>query len=150
MSGFVTGLPDPGRMPRPRTDAPGVRHAAVVSEDGLRLGHASAEDLTGPVALLGAPEAESPGAACAAMTTTGRSTPELLFGGGAGVRRLMPEPEHGFVLSTQAGAGAGAHLAVATGTDADVGPVARQLRVLEARIGTRPSTGPRDPAGPSS
>ncbi|MEU2108653.1 hypothetical protein [Streptomyces sp. NPDC019507] len=82
------------------------------------------------------------------MTMTGRSTAALLFGGGAGVRRLMPESEHGFVLLTHAGAGAGADLAVATGTDADVGLVAQQLQVPVARIGSRPSAGPRDPAGP--
>ncbi|MFI1466565.1 roadblock/LC7 domain-containing protein [Streptomyces wuyuanensis] len=148
MTGSVTRPPDLGWMLRPLTDVPGVRHAVVVSEDGLRLGHASAEHLTGPVALLGVPEAESLAAACAAVTTTGRSTAALLFGGGAGVRRLMPESEHGFVPFTHAGAGA--HLAVATGTDADAGLVAQRMQVLAARIGTRPSTGPRSPAGPSS
>ncbi|MEV1053400.1 roadblock/LC7 domain-containing protein [Streptomyces sp. NPDC059017] len=148
MTGAVTRLPDLGWMLRPLTDVPGVRHAVVVSEDGLRLGHASAGDLTGPVALLGVPEAESLAAACAAMTMTGRSTAALLFGGGAGVRQLMLESEHGFVLFTHAGAGA--HLAVATGTDADVGLVAQQMQVLVARIGTHLSTGPRDPADPPS
>jgi hypothetical protein len=116
-----------------------------MSEDGLRLGHASAEDLTGPVALLGVPEAESLAAACAEMTMTGRSTDAPLFGG-AGARRPMLESEHGFVLFTHAGAGT--HLAVATGTD--TGLVAQRIQVLVARTGTRPSTGPRDPAGPSS
>ncbi|MEI5007140.1 roadblock/LC7 domain-containing protein [Streptomyces sp. PmtA] len=146
MTGAVTRLPDLGGMSRPLTDVPGGRHAVVVSEDGPRLGHASAGDLTGPVALLGVPEAESLAAACAAMTMTGRSPAALLFGGGAGVRRLMPESEHGFVPFTRAGAGA--DLAVATGTDAVVGLVAQQMQVLVARIGSHLSAGPRDPAGP--
>lgn len=147
MTGAVTRLPDLGGMLRPLTDVPGGRHAVVVSEDGPRLGHASAGDLTGPVALLGLPEAESLAAACTAMTMTmsGRSPAALLFGGGAGVRRLMPESEHGFVLLSHAGAGA--DLAVATGTD-DVGLVAQQMQVLVARIGSHLSAGPRDPAGP--
>lgn len=148
MTGAVTRLPDLGRMLRPLNDVPGGRHAVVVSEDGLRLGHAPAGDLTGPVALLGVPEAGALAAACAAMTMTmtGRSTAALLFGGGAGVGRLTPESEHGFGLFTRAGAGAGAD--VATGTDADVGPVAQLMQVLVARMGSHPGAGPRDPANP--
>ncbi|MFF4745077.1 roadblock/LC7 domain-containing protein [Streptomyces sp. NPDC001268] len=146
MTGAVTRLPDLGRMLRPLNDVPGGRHAVVVSEDGLRLGHAPAGDLTGPVALLGVPEAGALAAACAAMTMTmtGRSTAALLFGGGAGVGRLTPESEHGFGLFTRAGAGAD----VATGTDADVGPVAQLMQVLVARMGSHPGAGPRDPAPP--
>ncbi|MEJ8655304.1 MULTISPECIES: roadblock/LC7 domain-containing protein [Streptomyces] len=148
MTGAITRLPDLGWMLRPLTEIPGVRHAVVVSEDGLRLGHDSAENLTGPVTRLGVPEAESLSAACAAMTMTGRSTAALLFGGGAGVRQLMLESEHGFVLFTHAGAGA--HLAVATDTEADVGLVAQQMQVLVAKIGAHLSTQPREPASPSS
>ncbi|MFI2454287.1 roadblock/LC7 domain-containing protein [Streptomyces sp. NPDC019539] len=152
MTGAVTRLPDLGRMLRPLNDVPGGRHAVVVSEDGLRLGHAPAGDLTGPVALLGVPEADALAAACAAMTMTmtGRSTAALLFGGGAGVRRLTPESEHGFGLFTRAGAGADLAVATATatGTDADVGPVAQLMQVLVARMGSHPGAGPRDPAHP--
>lgn len=148
MTGAVTRLPDLGGMLRPADRRPrrAPRRGGVRGRTA-RLGHASAGDLTGPVALLGLPEAESLAAACAAMTMTmtGRSTAALLFGGGAGVRRLMPESEHGFVLLSHAGAGA--DLAVATGTD-DVGLVAQQMQVLVARIGSHLSAGPRDPAGP--
>ncbi|MFE3323578.1 roadblock/LC7 domain-containing protein [Streptomyces sp. NPDC059176] len=148
MTGAITRLPDLGWMLRPLTEIPGVRHAVVVSEDGLRLGHASAENLEGPVARLSVPEAESLSAACAAMTMTGRSTAALLFGGGAGVRQLMLESDHGFVLFTHAGVGA--HLGVATDAGADVGLVAQQMQLLVAKIGAHLSAQPRDPVDPSS
>ncbi|MER5884968.1 roadblock/LC7 domain-containing protein [Streptomyces sp. NPDC001941] len=148
MTGTITKLPDLGWMLRPLTEIPGVRHCVVVSEDGLRLGHASAEDLQGPVARLSVAEAEALSAACAAMAMTGRSTAALLFGGGAAVRQLMLESDHGFVLFTQAGVGA--HLGVATATDADVGLVAQQMQLLVAKIGAHLSTQPRDPVTPSS
>ncbi|MFE7133939.1 roadblock/LC7 domain-containing protein [Streptomyces sp. NPDC057638] len=142
MTGTITRLPDLGWMLRPLIELPGVRHAVVVSEDGLRLGQASAERLTGPVPALGVAEAEAFSAACAAMTMTGRSTTALLFGRQAGVRQLMVESEHGFVLFTHAGVGA--HLGVATDTEADVGLVARRMQHLVAQIGAHLSSGPRD------
>ncbi|WP_406304696.1 roadblock/LC7 domain-containing protein [Streptomyces sp. NBC_00885] len=148
MTGTIARLPDLGWMLRPLTEIPGVRHAVVVSEDGLRLGHASAENLSGAVASLSVAEAESLSAACAAMTMTGRSTATLLFGAGAGVRQLMLESEHGFVLFTHAGVGA--HLGVATDTGADVGLVAQQMQLLVAKIGAHLSSQPRDPVTPSS
>lgn len=131
-------------MLRPLTEIPGTRHAVVVSEDGLRLGHASADGLTGTVASLSVDEAESLSAACAAMTMTGRSTAGLLFGEGAGVRQLMLESEHGFVLFTTAGEGA--HLGVATDLDADVALVAQQMQLLVAKIGSHLSSEPRETA----
>ncbi|QDY77088.1 roadblock/LC7 domain-containing protein [Streptomyces qinzhouensis] len=143
MTGFISTLPDVGWMLRPLIEIPGVRHAVVVSEDGLRLGHASAQRLRGPVGELSVAQAESLSAACAAMNMTGRSTASLLFGAGAGMRQLMLESEHGFVLFSQAGVGA--HLAVATGTDADVALVAQQMQLLVAKIGAHLSSQPRDP-----
>ncbi|MHC0433673.1 roadblock/LC7 domain-containing protein [Streptomyces sp. O3] len=148
MTGTIAPLPDLGWMLRPLTEIPGVRHTVVVSEDGLRLGHASAENLSGPVAALSTGEAESLAAACAAMTMTGRSTTTLLFGDGAGVRQLMLESDHGFVLFTHAGVGA--HLGVATDPDADVGLVAQQMQLLVAKIGAHLSSQPRDQAVTSS
>ncbi|MFP3989611.1 roadblock/LC7 domain-containing protein [Streptomyces sp. E11-3] len=148
MTGIITPLPDLGWMLRPLIEIPGVRHAVVVSEDGLRLGHASAENLSGPVAALSLGEAEALSAACAAMTMTGRSTTALLFGDRAGVRQLMLESDHGFVLFTHAGVGA--HLGVATDLDADVGLVAQQMQLLVAKIGAHLSSQPRDPATASS
>lgn len=152
MTGRVTGtisrLPDLGWMLRPLTEIPGVRHAVVVSEDGLRLGHASAEGLKGPVSELSVAEAESLAAASAALTMTGRSTAGLLFGGGADVRQLMLESDQGFVLFTSAGVGA--QLGAATETDADVGLVAQQMQLLVVKIGSHLSSHPRDPVSPSS
>ncbi|MEE1928459.1 roadblock/LC7 domain-containing protein [Streptomyces sp. TRM 70351] len=147
MTGTIARLPDLGWMLRPLTDIPGVRHAVVLSEDGLHLGHASAEGLSGTVVELGRDEAESLAAACAGMTMTGRSTASLLFGSGAGVRQLMLESEHGFVLFTAAGVGA--HLGVATDLEADVGLVAQQMQLLVAKIGAHLSTRPRDSVSPS-
>jgi uncharacterized protein len=148
LTGIITTLPDLGWMLRPLIEIPGVRHAVVVSEDGLRLGHDSAQRLTGPVSSLSLAEAESLSAACAAMNMTGRSTASLLFGPGAGVRQLMLESEHGFVLFTHTGVGA--HLGVATGTDADVGLVAQQMQLLVAKIGDQLNSRPRDPVADSS
>ncbi|MBW1598355.1 roadblock/LC7 domain-containing protein [Streptomyces sp. JJ38] len=146
MTGTITRLPDLGWMLRPLTEIPGVRHAVVLSEDGLHLGHASAEGLSGAVVELGRDEAESLAAACAAMTMTSRSTASLVFGEGAGVRQLMLESEHGFVLFTAAGVGA--HLGVATDLNADIGLVAQQMQVLVAKIGAHLSSQPRDVVGP--
>ncbi|MCX2971708.1 roadblock/LC7 domain-containing protein [Streptomyces sp. TRM70308] len=147
MTGTIARLPDLGWMLRPLTEIPGVRHAVVVSEDGLHLGHASAEHLSGTGEQLNRDEAESLAAACAAMTMTGRSTAALLFGGGAGVRQLMLESEHGFVLFTAAGVGA--HLGVATDLEADVGLVAQQMQLLVAKIGAHLSSPARDAVSPS-
>ncbi|MDW4914970.1 roadblock/LC7 domain-containing protein [Streptomyces californicus] len=144
MTGTITRLPDLGWMLRPLTEIPGVRHAVVVSEDGLRLGHDSAANLSGPVARLSVAEAESLSAACAAMTMTGRSTGALLFGRGATTRQLMMETDQGFVLFTHAGVGA--HLGVATDLEADVGLVAQQMQLLVAKIGAHLSSLPRDEA----
>ncbi|MFD1828201.1 roadblock/LC7 domain-containing protein [Streptomyces desertarenae] len=148
MAGAITRLPDVGWMLRPLTEIPGVRHAVVVSVDGLRLGHASAEGLSGPVPRLTVDEAESLSAACAALTMTGRSTVSLLFGEQAGVRQLMLESEYGFALFTSAGEGA--HLGVATDADADVGLIAQQMQLLVAKIGAHLSAQPRDPGDPSA
>ncbi|MEV8313701.1 roadblock/LC7 domain-containing protein [Streptomyces sp. NPDC059900] len=148
MTGIITPLPDLGWMLRPLIEIPGVRHSVVVSEDGLRLGHASAENLSGPVSDLSVAEAESLSAACAAMTMTGRSTTALLFGTGADVRQLMVESDQGFVLFTHAGVGA--HLGVATDLTADVGLVAQQMQLLVVKIGSHLSSLPRDPAAAAS
>jgi len=142
VAGTISRLPDVGWMLRPLTQIAGVRHAVVVSEDGLRMGHGSAEGLTGEVAELGVAEAESLAAACAALTVTSQSTVSLLFGEEAGVRQLMIESDGGFVLFTSAGQGAS--LGVATGTEADVGLVAQQMQVLVARIGAHLSSRPRE------
>jgi predicted regulator of Ras-like GTPase activity (Roadblock/LC7/MglB family) len=144
MTTTVTKLPDLGWMLRPLIEIPGVRHALVVSEDGLRLGHDSAKDLTGPVPELGRDTAEALAAACAALAMTGRSTTELLFGGdgrSAPVRQLMLEAAGGFVLLT--GAGFGGQLVVATSDDADVGLVAQQMQLLVVKIGTHLGSPPR-------
>lgn len=148
MAGTISRLPDVGWMLRPLTQIPGVRHAVVVSEDGLRMGHGSAEGLTGEVPQLGVAEAESLAAACAALTLTGQSTAALLFGDHVNVRQLMVETDNGFVLFTSAGQGAS--LGVATDTEADVGLVAQQMQLLVAKIGSHLSSQPREPASPMS
>jgi uncharacterized protein len=152
----ISPLPDVGWMLRPLTDIPGVRHAVVLSADGLHLGHVSAAGLSGDVSHLGLGEAEALSAACAAVTMTSLSAVGLLFGEEAGVRQVMVESNQGFVLFTSAGAGAS--LAVATSGEADVGMVAQQMQILVAKIGAHlsgelmaPATGgPRDPVGPGS
>ncbi|WP_415947489.1 roadblock/LC7 domain-containing protein [Streptomyces sp. KLOTTS4A1] len=148
MTGTIARLPDLGWMLRPLTSIPGVRHAVVVSEDGLRLGHASAENLRGPVADLSIAEAEALAAASAALTMTGRSTAGLVFGESAAVRQIMVESDLGFVLFTHAGVGA--QLGVATDTEADVALVAQQMQLLVAKIGEQLSSRPREQTAGSS
>ena len=83
--------------------------------------------------------------AVAALAMTGRSTTQLLFGGGSQVRQLMLEASDGFVLLT--GASFGGQLAVATAADADVGLVAQQMQVLVVRIGAHLGSPPRHSEG---
>ncbi|NGN69065.1 roadblock/LC7 domain-containing protein [Streptomyces sp. A7024] len=135
----LTALPDVGWMLRPITGIPGVRHAVVVSDDGLHLGHASANNLTGDIPELGRGEAEALSAACAALTITSRSAVALFLGEEAGVRQLMVESAQGYVLFTSAGSGAS--LAVATGADADVALVAQQMQILVVKIGAQLTAG---------
>ncbi|MDT3398306.1 roadblock/LC7 domain-containing protein [Streptomyces sp. B1866] len=146
MAGSVTRLPDLGWMLHPLTRIPGVRHAVVVSEDGLRLGHDSAPGLTGEGLGLGVDEADALAAACAALAVTGQSATGLLYGGGTRVRQLMIESDSGFLLLTSAGLGAS--LGVATDLAADVGLVAQQTQVLVVKIGAHLSSAPREPSTP--
>ncbi|MFI6350674.1 roadblock/LC7 domain-containing protein [Streptomyces sp. NPDC050560] len=143
MSGTIAQLPDLGWMLRPLVEIPGVRHAVVVSEDGLRLGHASAEG----GAELGVDDAEKLAAASAALAMTGRSTSALLYGADVRVRQQLVETDQGFILFTSAGVGA--HLGVVTGPDADMGLVAQQMQLLVVRIGDKLSSLPRQQVSPS-
>lgn len=143
MDARLSPLPDVGWMLRPLTEIPGVRHAVVVSEDGLHMGHDSASNLTGDVPEIGLAEAEAFSAACSALMATSRSTVGLLLGGRAGIRQVMLDSDQGFVLFTDAGLGA--CLGVATDTGADMGQVAHEMQVLVAQIGAHLSTQPREP-----
>ncbi|MQY11510.1 Serine protease inhibitor [Streptomyces sp. RB5] len=146
MPAGISRLPDVGWMLRPLTGIPGVRHAVVLTDDGLRLGHASADRLHGVVPELERSEAESLSAACAALTITSRSAVGLFLGPRAGVRQLMVESDHGFVLFTSTGLGA--QLAVATDPGADVGEVAEQMQIMVAHIAAELTTHLRPPEVP--
>lgn len=147
MSAGIRKLPDVGAMLGSLTGIPGVRHVVVASEDGLRLGHATAEGTAGGPARLETSEAEAVAATCAGLTATGRSASQLLLDDQS-VRQMMVETAQGFVLLTDAGAGA--QLVVATDVRADVGLIAHEMQVLVVQIGSHLSSLPReDPVTPS-
>lgn len=140
----IARLPDLGWMLEPLTTLPGVRHAVVLSEDGLLRGRSSAESAP----ALGKDTADTLSAASAALAATSKSTAALLYGEDAAVRQVMVESDRGFVLFTSGGVGA--QLGVAAELDADMGRVAHQMQVLVVKINEHLSSPAREPVSPSS
>ncbi|GAB2596624.1 roadblock/LC7 domain-containing protein [Streptomyces capparidis] len=110
-----------------------VRHAVVMSEDGLVVAKSTS---------FPRPEAERLAASSTGLMSLGRGVCAD-FGGGA-VRQALIEMHHGFLIITSAGAGA--QLAVLTTGGADVGVVAYEMNMLVKKIGTHLSAPPRDRA----
>ncbi|MFC4060673.1 roadblock/LC7 domain-containing protein [Planomonospora corallina] len=109
---------------------PGVRHAVVLSSDGLAMG--GSRDLTREdTEHLSAISAGSHSLAAGA----GRH-----FGLG-GVRQTVIELEGGFLFVTAAGQGA--RLAVLAAQDADLGIVTYEMALLVKRVGEHLSAQPR-------
>jgi predicted regulator of Ras-like GTPase activity (Roadblock/LC7/MglB family) len=112
---------------------PGIRHAIVLSADGLAMG--GSRGLTGEDAEhLSAISASSHSLALGA----GRA-----FGLG-GVRQTIIELEGGFLFVTAAGQGA--RLAVLAAGDAEVGMVTYEMALMVKRVGEHLSTQPRGAA----
>ncbi|GAA3124269.1 roadblock/LC7 domain-containing protein [Planomonospora alba] len=112
---------------------PGIRHAVVLSSDGLAMG--GSRDLTREdTEHLSAISAGSHSLAAGA----GRH-----FGLG-GVRQTIIELEGGFLFVTAAGQGA--RLAVLAAQDADLGMVTYEMALLVKRVGEHLSAQPRTAA----
>jgi predicted regulator of Ras-like GTPase activity (Roadblock/LC7/MglB family) len=109
---------------------PGTRHALVLSQDGLVVGHSD---------QLARPDADRLSAAAAALSSLARSIGRD-FQGGA-VRQTLIEMEDAFCFLTAAGKGA--HLVVMTEESVDVAVVAFEMNILVKRVGEHLGAKPR-------
>lgn len=109
------------------TGVKGVRHAVVLSADGLvkaHSGHTSRE------------VAERLAAACAGLRSIGQSMARQFGVGGTASRQVMVEfDSHGGYLFVR-GAGNGSHLAVVTEHAVDPALIAQQMQAQVLKIGT--------------
>ncbi|MCW7941512.1 dynein regulation protein LC7 [Streptomyces hygroscopicus] len=112
-----------------------VRHAVVLSNDGLAVG--ASTDLTRE-------DAEHLAAVASGFHSLAKGAGRH-FGAG-GVRQTMVEMEDGFLFV--AAAGHGSCLAVLTAVTADIGLVAYEMARLVKRVGEHLYTPPRTAAGP--
>lgn len=111
---------------------PAVRHALVISRDGMSMG-SSAE--------LEADDADRLSAVCAGLQSLGHEAAAQLVGAGSSTRQVMVEFDGGFLFLVAAGPGAA--LAVATSDEVDAGLVAREMQQLVVRIGEHLTSPPR-------
>jgi predicted regulator of Ras-like GTPase activity (Roadblock/LC7/MglB family) len=112
-----------------------VRHAVVLSSDGLRIASSGG---------LGREDAEHLAAVAASFQSLARGAGRQ-FGGGS-VRQTIVEMDSAFLFVTAAGQGA--CLAVLADVEADVGVIAYEMAMLVARVGRHLAATPRSaPAG---
>ncbi|MBC6457020.1 roadblock/LC7 domain-containing protein [Actinomadura sp. HBU206391] len=131
-------MPDPGTELNWLLDdlterIPGVRHAIVLSADGLAMGGSR---------KLTREDAEH-------LSAISSSSHSLALGAGrhfglGGVRQTMIELEGGFLFVTAAGQGA--RLAVLAADDAEVGMVTYEMALMVKRVGEHLSAQPRGAA----
>ncbi|MEV0013705.1 roadblock/LC7 domain-containing protein [Streptomyces tendae] len=114
----------------------GVRHAVVLSNDGLAVG--ASND-------LGREDAEHLAAVASGFHSLAKGAGRH-FGAG-GVRQTMVEMDDGFLFV--AAAGDGSCLAVLTTVSADIGLVAYEMARLVRRVGEHLNTAPRAAVRPS-
>ncbi|MEU9638284.1 roadblock/LC7 domain-containing protein [Streptomyces tendae] len=113
-----------------------VRHAVVLSNDGLAVG--ASND-------LGREDAEHLAAVASGFHSLAKGAGRH-FGAG-GVRQTMVEMDDGFLFV--AAAGDGSCLAVLTAVSADIGLVAYEMARLVRRVGEHLRTAPRAAVRPS-
>ncbi|MCO1579794.1 MULTISPECIES: roadblock/LC7 domain-containing protein [unclassified Crossiella] len=111
----------------------GVRHAVVLSSDGLLIGRS--QDLSKD-------DSEHLSAMASAFQSLARGTGRH-FGGGA-VRQTIVEMEHAYLFVTAAGRGA--CLALLAEETADVGMIAYEMNLLVKQVGVYLSSAPRETA----
>ncbi|MEU5751156.1 roadblock/LC7 domain-containing protein [Streptomyces sp. NPDC047853] len=112
-----------------------VRHAVVLSNDGLAVGASTG---------LGREDAEHLAAVASGFHSLAKGAGRH-FGAG-GVRQTMVEMDDGFLFV--AAAGEGSCLAVLTAVTADIGLVAYEMARLVRRVGEHLRTAPRAAARP--
>ncbi|MEV4615170.1 roadblock/LC7 domain-containing protein [Kitasatospora sp. NPDC049258] len=128
----MTTNPDLGWLLSDIVAVPDVRHAVVVSNDGLEIGRSE---------QIGRDDAERLAAACSGLQSLARGVAQGFGGRGSSTRQIVVEYGGGYLFVVAAGAGA--HLAVVTGEAVDAGLVAYQMQVLVERIGTHLTSPPR-------
>jgi predicted regulator of Ras-like GTPase activity (Roadblock/LC7/MglB family) len=114
-----------------------VRHAVVLSNDGLAMGASGA---------LTREDAEHLAAVASGFNSLAKGAGRH-FGVG-GVRQTMVEMDDGFLFV--AAAGDGSCLAVLSAVTADIGLVAYEMALLVKRVGEHLSTAPRAAARPAA
>ncbi|RAY13452.1 roadblock/LC7 domain-containing protein [Actinomadura craniellae] len=107
-----------------------VRHAVVLSSDGLRIASSKG---------FGRDDAERLAAVSATFQSLARGAGEE-FGGGK-VRQTIVEMDEAFLFVTAAGQGA--CLALLADAEADVGVIAYEMAMLVTRVGRHLSANPR-------
>ena len=135
---MTTSNPDLGWLLKDIATVPEVRHAVVVSNDGLEIGRSSD---------IGRDDAERLAAACSGLQSLARGVAQGVGGHTSTTRQIVVEYGGGYLFIVAAGAGT--HLAVITGEAVDAGLVAYQMQVLVERIGAHLTSPPRveQPAG---
>ncbi|MBL1084323.1 roadblock/LC7 domain-containing protein [Streptomyces actinomycinicus] len=113
---------------------PGIRHALVLSRDGLKLCRTPE---------LSADRADQLAAIAAGVQSLSRGA-SLEFGDGSGGVRWAMAEFHGGVLFVVE-AGAGAHLAAIATEDADAGVVGHNMTELVEQLGDHLTAPPRTP-----
>ncbi|AZM63619.1 MULTISPECIES: roadblock/LC7 domain-containing protein [unclassified Streptomyces] len=113
----------------------GLRHAVVLSNDGLAVGASEG---------LGREDAEHLAAVASGFHSLAKGAGRH-FGAG-GVRQTMVEMDDGFLFV--AAAGDGSCLALLTAVTADIGLVAYEMARLVKRVGEHLRTAPRAAARP--
>ena len=109
------------------TGVRGIRHAVVLSADGLVKAH-SAE--------TSKEEAERLAAACAGLKSIGQSLARRFADGGGTSRQVMVEFDGQAGYLFVRGAGDGSHLAVVTEQAVDPALIAQQMQAQVLKIGT--------------
>src|SRR5436305_13196533 len=111
----------------------GIRHAVVLSADGLLIGKSN---------QLSRDDSDQLSAMASAFQSLAKGTGRHFSGGQ--VRQTIVEMEHAFLFVTAAGRGA--CLAVLAEESADVGMIAYEMNLLGKRVGVYLSSAPRHAA----
>ncbi|NEC65675.1 roadblock/LC7 domain-containing protein [Streptomyces sp. SID9727] len=114
---------------------PGVRHALVLSRDGLKLCRTPE---------LSVDQADQLAAISAGIQSLSHGASVEFGNGSGGVRSAMAEFYGGVLFIVEAGAGA--HLAVVAAESADVGLVGHNMSELVEQLGEHLVAPPREPA----
>lgn len=124
--------PDLGWLLTDITTVPEVRHAVVISNDGLEIGRSE---------QIAREDAERLAAACSGLHSLSRGVAHNFGGPQSTTLQIIIEFNGGYLFIVAAGPGA--HLAVVTSHSVDAGLVAYQMQLLVERIGAHLTSPPR-------